>query len=36
MRYVKMRTLSEARTSDIRALIERAMRERERNRGGSR
>jgi hypothetical protein len=36
LRHVEMRTVSEARMSDIRALIERAMRERERNRGGTR
>jgi hypothetical protein len=31
LRHIKMRTLSEARASDVRALLERSMRERERN-----
>jgi hypothetical protein len=36
LRHVKMRTVSEARAADVRALLERAMRERQRNRGGLR
>ncbi len=36
LRHVKMRTVSEVRATDVRALIERAMRERERNRSALR
>jgi hypothetical protein len=34
LRHVKMRTVSETRAADVRALLERAMRERQRNRRG--
>jgi hypothetical protein len=36
LRFIRMRTVSETRSADVRALLERSIRERERNRGGLR